>query len=85
MLALIDSGAEDITEVEDGFEVYTNPEDLKQVKEKVEQLGYEVKETEMQMKPKNVVEMDPKEQEKVIKFLNAFEENDDVQKVYSNF
>lgn len=86
MLKIIDAGAEDISEVEDGFEVYCKPEVLSDVRKKIIDLGFEIAETELQMKAKTLIEIkSPTDQEKVVKFLNSLEENDDVQKVYSNF
>lgn len=86
MLALIDAGAEDLTEVEDGIEVYTHPESLSALRKKLLDAGFTITETEIQMKPKTTMEItDPSQEEKIIKFLDTLEENDDVQKVYSNF
>lgn len=86
MLALIDAGAEDLTEVEDGIEVYTHPESLSTLRKKLLDAGFTITETEIQMKPKTTMEItDPTQEEKIIKFLDTLEENDDVQKVYSNF
>jgi YebC/PmpR family DNA-binding regulatory protein len=86
MLSLIDAGAEDLTEVEDGIEVYTSPETLSDLRKKLMDAGFEVVETELQMKPRTTVEItDPTQEEKIVKFLETLEEYDDVQKVYSNF
>lgn len=85
MLELIDAGVEDITETDDGLEVYTAPENLGTVNKKLSEMGFEIKETELQMKPKNFVTVtDPGDAQKAMKFLDSFEELDDVQKVFSN-
>ncbi len=85
MLQLIDAGVEDITETADGLEVYTSPDVLGQTHKKLTEMGFEVQETELQMKPKNFIKANtPEEATKVIKFLDAFEDLDDVQKVFSN-
>ena len=86
MLALIDVGADDLMESEDGIEVYTHPELLSEIRKKLLEVGFEIKEVELQMKPKVVMaDVDPSLQEKIIKFLNILVDCDDVQKVYSNF
>ena len=86
MLALIDVGADDLMESEDGIEVYTHPELLSEIRTKLLEVGFEIKEVELQMKPKVVMaDVDPSLQEKIIKFLNILVDCDDVQKVYSNF
>ncbi len=85
MLELIDAGVEDITETVDGIEVFTSPDVLGQTHKKLTELGFEVQETELQMKPKNFIKAATAEEAaKAIKFLDAFEALDDVQKVFSN-
>jgi YebC/PmpR family DNA-binding regulatory protein len=85
MLSLIDMGVEDVQDSPDGIEVYTSPEGLKEIKKKIEDGGFEVSETEIQLKPKNLQTVTtPDEVTKILKFLDSFEEHDDVQKVYSN-
>ena len=84
MLSIIDMGVEDITESEDGLEVYVAPDKLGEVKKKVEEAGFEVKEVELQMKPKNLIEVPQTESDKIVKFLEILESHDDVQKVYAN-
>lgn len=85
MLTLIDMGVEDVADSVDGIEVYVSPDSLREMKKKVEDAGFEVSETEIQLLPKNVQTItDPDEATKILKFLDSFEEHDDVQKVYSN-
>lgn len=85
MLSLIDMGVEDVQDTSDGIEVYTSPEGLKDIKKKIEDSGFEVAEMEIQLKPKSLQSVNsPEEAAKIIKFLDSFEEHDDVQKVYSN-
>lgn len=85
MLKLIDAGVEDLTEVEDGIEVYTPPEVLGQMHKKLIDAGFEITETELRERSKNFVTLtDPVQAEKALKFLDSFEELDDVQKVFSN-
>ena len=52
-LQLIDAGAEDIQDSPDGLEVYVASEMLGQIHKKLVEGGFEVTETELQMKPKN--------------------------------
>ncbi len=85
MLKLIDAGVEDVNETSDGIEVYVVPEHLGETRKQLQELGFEVTETELQLKPKNMMTVETSEQaEKAIKFLEAMEENEDVQKVFSN-
>ena len=85
-LDLIDLGVDDINDTEEGLEVIVHPDHLKDTKHKIEAAGFKIITTELRMEPKNYVEIADKEHiEKVTKFLEALEEHDDVQRVYSNF
>jgi YebC/PmpR family DNA-binding regulatory protein len=85
MLQLIDAGAEDIEDTPDGLEVYVAPDKLSQIHKKLVEGGFEVTETELQMKPKNFQTVDnPAQAVKALKFLEDMESLDDVQKVFSN-
>jgi YebC/PmpR family DNA-binding regulatory protein len=84
-LAMIDAGAEDIEDAGDLFEVYTAPTALGQVHKKLKDLGYEITESELQMKPVNFQTItDPAVASKAIKFIEDMEDLEDVQKVFSN-
>lgn len=85
MLQMIDMGVEDVTGTEDGIEVYTAPEKLSEVRKKFEAAGFEVSETELTMKPKNLqVIEDPGVAKKALTFLENVEELEEVSKVFSN-
>lgn len=84
-LSLIDLGAEDIQDTVDGLEVYVGPEKLSELRKKILDAGFEIIQTELQMKPKNLVEASEAEIGKITKFLDSLSSHDDVQKVYANF
>jgi len=83
----LEAGAEDIVEDTDEkvFEVYTLPEDLFSVKEGLEGKGISCPTAEITMIPKNTIRLDGKEAEQALRLMDAMEDNDDVQHVYSNF
>ena len=84
-LALIDAGVEDIEDAGDGFEVYVAPEKLSEMHKKLVGGGFEITETELQMKPKNFQTIsDAGVAAKALKFLDDMESLEDVQKVFSN-
>lgn len=86
VLSIIDLGVDDVEESEDGIEVYTSPESLRNIREKIEELGYKVTKTELTMIPKTYVTItDDNQIEKISKFIENFEGHDDVQKIYHNF
>lgn len=85
MLSIIDSGAEDIEDVGEEFEVYTAPDKLSQVQKTLTALGFDVKDMELQMKPMNLITInDPSIASKVLKFIDEVESHDDVQNVFTN-
>ncbi|HTK03657.1 MAG TPA: YebC/PmpR family DNA-binding transcriptional regulator [Alphaproteobacteria bacterium] len=85
MLKLIDAGVEDVNETEDGIEVYVSPDKLGEIRKQLQDLGFDITETELQLKPKNTLAIEtPEQEEKMIKFIDMLEENEDVQKVFTN-
>ncbi len=81
----LESGAEDIEDMEDEVFVYTAVSNLSKLKESMVNKGLSVLEADMVRIPLNTVKVeDTFKQEKIISFLNLLEDLDDVQKVYSN-
>ncbi len=85
ILAVIEAGADDFKEEEDFFEVYTQFEDLYKVRSKLEETAYNIESAEVTLIPQNMVELDGKQAEQMLKLMNALEDSDDVQNVYANF
>ena len=87
MSVALDAGAEDMRNDpdEDNYEIITAPEDLPVVKGAVEKAGIPIESAEVTMLPKNYVVLDEKAAEQTIRLMDALEENEDVQNVYSNF
>ncbi|MDP3994844.1 MAG: YebC/PmpR family DNA-binding transcriptional regulator [bacterium] len=86
MLKLIDCGAEDVEEAGDEIEVYTQPDKVKEVRDKVEELGFSVKSAELCMEPKTFKEInDSKDASKILSFMEQLDECEDVSHVYANF
>lgn len=83
----IESGAEDvITEDNDYYEIRTTPSELYSVKENLERMGVKVAKAELTKIPTTTVQITNEESAvKLMKLLDALEDNDDVQKVYANF
>ena len=85
MLAALDAGAEDVkSDDDDVYEVYTSPGEVYHVKEAIEKAGIATSEADVRMIPQNTVRVSGKEAQQVMKLLEEFEMNDDVQNVYSN-
>jgi YebC/PmpR family DNA-binding regulatory protein len=85
-LAAAEGGAEDVERDGSSFRVTSAPEDLTGVREAIEQAGIEVESAELTMVPKTTVSLeDENTAKKTLRLIDALEENDDVQEVYSNF
>ena len=85
MMQVLDAGAEDFNAMEDAFEVYTAPSDFSAVREALEAAGYTFISAEVRMIPQNTVNVDDAETvEKIERFLERLDDNDDVQEVYHN-
>lgn len=80
----LEAGAEDVQKSDDVWEVFTSPNDLHAVKEALEGAGISVDSSEVTMLPNNTVECAGDNAEKVLRLVEAFEDLDDVQKVYTN-
>ena len=85
MEAALESGAEDIITADDGsIEVLTSPDDFIVVKDALEAANLAVAQAEVTMRASNMTELSDKEGESMLKLLDALDELDDVQNVYSN-
>ena len=85
MEAALESGADDIVTNDDGsIDVMTSPEDYLSVKEAMIAAGFEPENSEVTMQAGNLMELDVKDAEKVLRLVDVLEDLDDVQNVYSN-
>ena len=85
MMTALDAGAEDFVAQDDAFEVYTAPADFSAVREALEAADFTFLSAEVQMLPQNTVNItDAETVEKVEKFLERLDDNDDVQEVFHN-
>lgn len=80
----IEAGAEDVEISEDLVEVYTAPEDLQAVRQALMRAGLTIDNAELTMRPKTRVTLEDHATMSVMSLVDALEEMDDVQQVYSN-
>lgn len=86
MMLALDAGAEDFSEEEDSFEIYTQPEEFSQVREALEKAGIPMLEAGVTMIPQTWVALtDEEEIKKLNKTLDLLDADDDVQAVYHNW
>jgi YebC/PmpR family DNA-binding regulatory protein len=85
MEAALEAGAEDIVTNEDGtVDVFTTAEEYAAVKDALDAAGLEAVSAEVTMHPETTVDLDAKDAEKALGMIDAFEDLDDVQDVYTN-
>ena len=86
LLAAADGGADDIGRDGSSWQVLSTAEDLHRVREALEEAGISVESAEITMVPKTTVEVgDESTAKKIVRLMDALEDNDDVQDVYANF
>jgi transcriptional/translational regulatory protein YebC/TACO1 len=84
MEVALEAGAEDVREDGSNFEVITAPEDFEAVKEAVDAASIATIAAEVTMLPQTMAPLDGDAALKMIKLIDALEDCDDVQKVYTN-
>jgi YebC/PmpR family DNA-binding regulatory protein len=85
MEAALEAGAEDVVQDEEGgFEVLSNPNDFASVKDALEKAGFKADQAEVIMKPDTETVFTGEDAQKMQKLLDALENLDDVQEVYTN-
>lgn len=85
MNLVVEAGADDMKAEDEMYEIYTTPDTFEAVKQAIETKGIKMEEAEIQMIPENNVKVDGKDAEHILKLMEALEEHEDVQHVYSNF
>jgi len=80
----LDIDAEDFIVDEDCYEIITAPESFNNAVEYLEGKGYDY-EGELGLTPTNMVKVSENDANSIIKLLELLEDNDDVQKIHSNF
>ena len=85
MMAAIEAGAEDVESSEDGHVIYCTDTDLNDVSTALEAELGESESTKLICRPTTTTEMDLEAMEKLMKLVDALEEDDDVQRVTTNF
>ncbi|ATI43440.1 YebC/PmpR family DNA-binding transcriptional regulator [Pacificitalea manganoxidans] len=85
MMAAIEAGAEDVESSDDGHVIYCADTDLNEVSTALEADLGESSTTKLIWKPTTTTEMDLDGMQKLMKLIDALEDDDDVQKVTTNF
>jgi YebC/PmpR family DNA-binding regulatory protein len=85
LMVAVEAGAEDISTDDDVFEVISEPADYMAVRNALEQAGVEMESAEMAYRPSSLVAIDERQAGKLMRLIEALEENDDIGAVHANF
>jgi YebC/PmpR family DNA-binding regulatory protein len=85
MAAVLDAGADDLQDDDDNWEILSAPEAFPAVRDAVKQLGIEPASAEVSMIPQNYVKLEGKPAQQMVRLMDALDDHDDVQHVWSNF
>ena len=83
--SVLEAGAEDVITEGDAYEIFTPPGQLEAVKEALVAKGIPVQNAELTKTSSQMVPLEESAAGSVLKLIEAIEDHDDVQKVYSNF
>ncbi len=83
-LEIIDAGVEDFQIEDDVFVITTAMEDFASVQKAIEEQGVEAENAELRRIPNDTKELETSEAVKILKIIEEFEEDDDVQNVFHN-
>jgi YebC/PmpR family DNA-binding regulatory protein len=85
LLVAIEAGALDVDRDDDVFEVLTEPADLAAVRRALEEAGIELRVAELGYHPKTTVPVEEEGARRLLRLVDALEDNDDVDEVHANF
>ena len=86
ILIALESGADDVENQDESYEVFTSPEMMEEVRQALLDQNIPIQNAAINLIPENKIEISDIDQaKKVIKLIELMEEHDDVQKVYTNF
>lgn len=80
----LEIGADDIETADEGYEIYTPPEEFASVQEALEQRGTPLLGKQLIMRPKSLLDVPPDRISQVLRLVEALEDHDDVQQVWAN-
>lgn len=84
LLAVLDAGAEEVNQIVDRFEIVSAPTDLPAIKKAVVEAGFEVDDSEQDFRASVEVPLSAADAKKIFRLIDALEDSDDVQNVYTN-
>jgi len=84
LTAVLDAGAEEVTDRGEGFEIVTEPSDLVPARTALQEAGIDYDSADVEFVPGLKIEVDLETARKVFRLIDALDDDDDVQNVYAN-
>lgn len=84
MMLALEAGADDFSADADGYEIVTDPDQFEAVQQVLDDAKITIASAQLSMVPQTTVSLSDEDAAKVTKLLEALEEHDDVQEVYTN-
>ncbi|MBQ7227611.1 MAG: YebC/PmpR family DNA-binding transcriptional regulator [Clostridia bacterium] len=84
MMVALDAGADDFDVQDEYYEISTSVDKFASVRDAITAAGIQYVSAEIDRIPNNTVRLEAEDRDKLLKMLDAFEDNDDVQNVYHN-
>jgi YebC/PmpR family DNA-binding regulatory protein len=84
LMAVLDAGAEEVIDQGGGFEVITDPSSLTAARTALQEAGIDYDSAEAEFVPSLQVEADADTARKVFRLIDALEDSDDVQNIFTN-
>jgi YebC/PmpR family DNA-binding regulatory protein len=85
LMIALESGADDLKTEDDRFDIYTEPEAFEDVRNAIEKASIEITLAEISMIPQTTVQVEGQNAQQILQLLEALDEHDDIQHIYSNF
>jgi YebC/PmpR family DNA-binding regulatory protein len=85
LAAVLDAGAEEVTDRGEGFEIVTEPSDLVPARTALQEAGIDYDSADVEFVPGLKIEVDLETARKVFRLVDALDDDDDVQNVYANY
>ncbi|MET0932475.1 MAG: YebC/PmpR family DNA-binding transcriptional regulator [Mycetocola sp.] len=85
LTAVLDAGAEEVIDEGETFEILTEPSDLVATRTALQEAGIDYDSADAAFVPNLKVEVDAETARKIFKLIDALEDSDDVQNIYSNY
>jgi YebC/PmpR family DNA-binding regulatory protein len=84
LMAVLDAGAEEVNDLDEAFEVVSEPQDMIAVRKALQDAGYDYDSADVNFVSSMTVSLDEDGARKVFRLIDALEDCDDVQNVFTN-